>query len=88
MVKEMYKEATAVVRAETETSEQFGLGVGLGGSALSPLVFIMVMNLIIGKVSEQEELYADDLTVVADNKEDFQKTLSYALFTLEAFGMF
>ena len=39
----------------------------------------MVMNLISGKVSEQEELkktlYADDLAVVADNKEDLQKTL-------------
>ena len=39
----------------------------------------MVMNLISGKVSEQEELkkilYADDLAEVADNKEDLQKTL-------------
>ena len=57
MVEEMYKETTAVVRAERETSEQFGVGVGLRqGSALSPLLFIMVMNLISGKVSEQEEL--------------------------------
>ena len=56
------------------------MGVGLRqGSALSPLLFIMVMNLITEKVSEQEELkkilYADDLAVVADNKEDLQKTL-------------
>ena len=39
----------------------------------------MVLNLISGKVSEQEELknilYADDLAVVADNKEYLQKTL-------------
>ena len=38
-----------------------------------------MMNLIIGKVSEQEELkkilYADDLAVVAENKEDLQKAL-------------
>ena len=38
-----------------------------------------MMNLISGKVSEQEELkkvlYAHDLAVVADNKEDLQKTL-------------
>ena len=69
-----------MVRAERETSEQFGVGVGLRqGSALSPLLFIMVMNLISGKVSEQEELKktlnADDLAVVADNKEDLEKTL-------------
>ena len=65
MVEEMSKETAAVVRMEGET-EQFGVGVGLRqGSALSPLLFIMVMNLISGKVSEQEELkkilYADDL---------------------------
>ena len=42
MVEEMYKETTAVVRAERETSEQFGVGVGLRqGSALSPLLFIL-----------------------------------------------
>ena len=76
IVEEMYKETIAVVIAERETSEQFGLRQG---SALSTLLFIMVMNLISGKVSEQEELkkilYADDLAVVADNKEDLQKTL-------------
>ena len=41
MVEEMYKETTAVVRIEGETSEQFGVGVGLRqGSALSPPLFI------------------------------------------------
>ena len=75
MVEEMYKETTAVVKIEGEISEQFGVAVGLRqGSALSPLLFIMVMNLISGKVSEPEELkkilYADDLAVVADNNDD------------------
>ena len=56
------------------------MGVGFRqGCALSPLLFIKVMNLVSGKVSEQEELkkimYTDDLAVVADNKEDLQKTL-------------
>ena len=80
MVEEMYKETTVVVRVEGETLQQFGVGVGLRqGSALSPLFFIMVMNLISGNVSEQEELkkilYADDLAVVTDNIEALQKTL-------------
>ena len=80
MVEKMYKETTAVVRVERETSEQFRVGVGLRqGSALSPLLLIMVMNLFSEKVSEQEEfkkiLNGDDLAVVADNKEDLQKTL-------------
>ena len=55
------------------------MGVGLRQrSALSPLLFITVMNLISGEVSEQEEvkkiLYADDQAVVADNKVGLQKT--------------
>ena len=46
------------------------------GSASSPLLFIMVMNLISGNVSDLKKIvYADDLAVVADNKEDLQKTL-------------
>ena len=57
------------------------MGIGLRqGSALSPLLFIMVMNLISENVSEQEErkkiLYADDLAVVDDNKEDLQKNIA------------
>ena len=72
-VEAMHKEPTAVVRVEGER-QQFGVG-----SVLSPLFFIMVMNLISGKVSEQNELkkilYADDIVVVADTKEELQKTL-------------
>ena len=91
-VEEMYKDITAVVRAERETSKQFGVGVGLRqGSALSPLLFIMVMNLTSGKVSEQEELkktlYADDLAVVADDKEDLQKTLQEWSNTFRKHGL-
>ena len=53
MVEEIYKETTAVMRAERETSKQFGVGVRLRqGSGLIPLLYIMVMDLIIGKVSE------------------------------------
>ena len=51
MGEEMYKETTAVVIVKGETLEQFGVGVGLRQrSALSPLVFIMMKNLISRKV--------------------------------------
>ena len=47
MIEDMSMETVSVVIIEGETSEQFGVGVGLRqGSALSPLLFIMVMNLI------------------------------------------
>ena len=81
-----------MVRVEGETSEQFGVGVGLRqGSALSPLLFITVMNLISGKVSEQEELkkilYTDDLAVVADTTDDLQKTLQEWSNTFRKYGL-
>ena len=92
IVEEMYKETIAVVIAERETSEQFGVVVRLRqGSALSTLLFIMVMNLISGKVSEQKELkkilYADDLAVVDDNKGDLQKTLQEWSNTFKKHGL-
>ena len=80
LVEARYNEPTAVVRAEGETSEQFGVGEGLRqGSALSSMLFVMVMNLIGGMMSEQKEpnklSYADDLAMVADSKEELHKTL-------------
>ena len=82
----------AVVRGERETSEQYGVGEGLSqGSALSPLLFIMVMNLISGKMCEEEELkntlYAICLAVVAENKEDLQKTLQEWSNTFRKHGL-
>ena len=51
----------------------------------------MVMNLISGKVSEHEELkkvlYVEDLAVVADNKEDLQKTLQEWSNTFRKHGL-
>ena len=51
----------------------------------------MLMNLISGKVSDQEELkkilYADDLAVVADNKDDLQKTLQEWSNTFRKHGL-
>ena len=57
MVEEMYKDITAVVRIEGETSEQFGVGVG------------------------------HDLAVVADNKEDLQKSLQERNNTFRKHGL-
>ena len=49
------------------------------GSALSPLLFIAVEEVISGKVSTRDILrkllYADDLAVVADSEADLQERL-------------
>ena len=58
---------------------------------MSPLLFITVMNLISGEVSEQEEvkkiLYTDDQAVVADNKVGLQKTLQESNNILRKHGL-
>ena len=53
-------------------SEEFSVNIGLRqGSSLSPLVFIMVMELVTRKVNMRGSmgrmLYVDDLAVVAEN---------------------
>ena len=61
-------------------SEEFGVNIGLRqGSALSPLLFIMVMEVISRKVSTKNVLkkliYADDLAIVTDSKQELQEVL-------------
>ena len=64
----------------SELSEEFPVNIGLRqGSALSPLVFIMVMGLISRKISTKDVLrrrmYADDLAIIAESKQDLQEVL-------------
>ena len=60
-------------------SEQFSVNIGLRqGSALSPLLFIVVMELISRKVSMKDTsrklLYADDLAIVAEDNEELNES--------------
>ena len=63
-----------------QISEEFKMNIGLRqGSALSPLLFIAVVEVISRKVSMRDVLckllYADDLAVVADSEADLQEWL-------------
>ena len=80
MVEVTYEETQVRVVCEPGISVEFRMGIGLRqGSALSPLLFIAVVEVISRKASTRDILrkllYADDLTVVANSETDLQERL-------------
>ena len=80
MVETMYENTKWRVVVETSMSNEFQVTIGLRqGSALSPLRFILVMELISRKISTTDALmtimYADDLVIVAEHREELQGAL-------------
>ena len=73
-------------------SEEFPVNIGLRqGSALSPLLFIMVMEIISRKISTKDILrkmmYADDLAIIAESKQDLQEVLEEWKGVFEKHGL-
>ena len=61
-------------------TEEFPVNISLSqGSALSPLLFIMVMELISRNISTKDVLrkmmYADHLVIIAEGKQELQEVL-------------
>ena len=80
MVEGTYEETKGRVVCGPGTSEEFKVDVDLRqGSALSPLLFIAVVEVISRKSSTKDILhkflYADDLALVADSETDLQERL-------------
>ena len=80
MVEATYEQTNGRVIIGAGMSEQFRVNISLRqGSALSPLLFIVVMELISRKVSMKDTsrklLYADDLAIVAEDKEELNESL-------------
>ena len=80
MVEAMYENTKARVVVGSGMSNEFQVNIGLRqGSALSPLLFILVMELISRKISTTDALrkimYADDLVIVAEHREELQGAL-------------
>ena len=77
LVEMMYKRTrTAVITAHGRT-EMFDVGVGLHqGSALSPFLFVLVMDVLTEEIRNEnlwELLYADDLVITAETEEELQR---------------
>ena len=80
MVEGLYEKTTARVVVGEGASEAFDVKIGLRqGSVLSPLLFILVLDLIgrntALKDAMKKLLYADDLALVANGKQELQETL-------------
>ena len=80
MVEGTYEKTTARVVVGEGASEEFEVNIGLRqGSVLSPLLFIAVLDLISRKTVEKDAmkklLYADDLALVANDKQELQETM-------------
>ena len=73
----MYERARTVVRTKQGYSTEFEVKVGVHqGSVLSPLLFVAVMEVVTRGVKEGlpwELLYADDLVLVAQSKEELRE---------------
>ena len=69
LVQDMYQDATTRVKTKRGMSEQFEVGIGFHqGSALSPFLFIMLVDTISHDVRNElrwELLYADDLAILS-----------------------
>ena len=72
----MYDEARTSVRTGSGNSESFWVKVGLHqGSVLSPLLFVIVMDVVTREVREGlpwELLYADDIVLMAESEDELR----------------
>ena len=91
IVNDMYREATTQVRSSVGTTEKFEVKVGLHqGSALSPYIFDMVMDVIVAEVKDQvpwSVLFADDIVLVTTSKEEAERKLELWRVALEDRGL-
>ena len=90
-VMSVYTNAKTVVRTVYGNSKGFEVKVGMHqGSALSPLLFMIVMEAISREFSVAlpwELLYADDLAVIAETEEELIKRLNEWKDNVESKGM-
>jgi hypothetical protein len=74
VIKAMYEGATTAVKFKSSESKEFEVKVGVHqGSVLSPLLFIVVLEALSQEFREGlpwELLYADDLALMAESKEE------------------
>ncbi|KAK3522491.1 hypothetical protein QTP86_015882 [Hemibagrus guttatus] len=91
VVQDMYERSRTVVRCAVGQTEEFKVEVGLHqGSALSPFLFAIVMDLLSEEVRQESPwtmMFADDIVIFSESREQVEESLERWRFALERGGM-
>ncbi|KAK3517427.1 hypothetical protein QTP70_010672 [Hemibagrus guttatus] len=91
VVQDMYERSRTVVRCAVGQTEEFKVEVGLHqGSALSPFLFAIVMDQSSEEVRQESPwtmMFADDIVICSESREQVEENLERWRFALERRGM-
>ncbi|KAK3575126.1 hypothetical protein QTP86_020810, partial [Hemibagrus guttatus] len=91
VVQDMYERSRTVVRCAVSQTEEFKVEVGLHqGSALSPFLFAVVMDQLSEEVRQESPwtmMFADDIVICSESREQVEENLERWRFVLERRGM-
>ena len=91
IVQDMYDDSTTAVRCAVGVTEGFEVKVGLHqGSALSPCLFAMMMDRMTDEIREEAPwtmMFADDIVICSESKEQVEEKLEIWRYALERRGM-
>ena len=91
LVQDMYEGSETVVRYEVGTAESFKVRVGLHqGSALIPFLFVVIIDRLTDEVRREPPwtmLFADDIVICEETREEVERRLESWNYALERRGM-
>ncbi|KAK3537535.1 hypothetical protein QTP70_013397 [Hemibagrus guttatus] len=92
VVQDMYESSRTVVRCAVGQTEEFKMEVGLlhQGLALSPFLFAIVMDQLSEEVKQKSPwtmMFADDIVICSESREQVEESLERWRFALERRGM-
>ena len=91
VIQDMYNDSQTVIRTACGTTEPFRVKVGVHqGSALSPLLFAIVMDVLTDPVRRSAPwnmMYADDVVLLNETQEEAEKELNNWQKALEKRGL-
>ncbi|KAK3518697.1 hypothetical protein QTP70_008580 [Hemibagrus guttatus] len=91
VVQDMYERSRTVVRCAVGQTEEFKVEVGLHqGSALSPFLFAIMMDQLSEEVRQESPwtmMFADDIVICSESREQVEENLERWRFVLERRGM-